>query len=199
MYLTRAFLDPRSSCHPPQRLGTRAPGCLPHLSPLRAGSRPSPMSYHPYTDHTPFHRNPQRSSVSFTGSLLGKQCRGRPGGTPSTCPHGILESTERGHSHQRTPEKAQPGSQASLPRAGGCDTGTPCCRGPCLPWVGGGHTAAGAPTQAGPALPAFSSSEASFPAKTVASGTVWPGTCKPTSSTTVPSCGVQLPYRGRLG
>ena len=135
----------------PQRLGTRAPGCPPTCLLLLRGhpapGRP-PCPVIP-TDHTPSvgtHETP----ASPSGAHCWKAVQGCPGGPHPRVPMASWRSTERGHSvtkghlrrhspghRPRSPELEDPAAQPS------------CCRGPCLPWVGGGHTAAGAPPQAG--------------------------------------------------
>ena len=65
-----------------------------------------------------------------------------------------------------------------------------------MPALGGRwpHCCRGTPSGLAQLSPAFSSPQkTSFPAKTVASGTVASGTCKPTSSTTVPAARVPAP------
>lgn len=184
-----------ASTHP-QRLGTCAPGCPPTCLPLHGHPAPGrpPCPIIP-TDHTPS-MGTHETPASPYGAHCWKAVQGPSWGTPSTCPHGILEIHRKGTQlHQRTPEKAQPRSQASLPRAGG-PRGTALMLQRAMPALGGRwpHCCRGTPSGWARLSPAFSSPQkTSFPAKTVASGTVASGTCKPTSSTTVPAARVPAP------
>ena len=139
----------------PQRLGTRAPGCPPicllllhgHPAP---GHAPCPIIP---TDHTPSTGTHETQHL-LVGLTVGKQCGGHPGGPHPRVPlaswrsiergHGVIKGHLRGHSPSHRPHSPKLEDPTAQPS---------CCRGPCLPWVGGGHTAAGAPPQAGPDSP----------------------------------------------
>lgn len=156
MYLTRTFFVPRSSWPPPtpSAWGHVHLDAHPPVSPstgTRLQAVPHVLSSLP-TILLPW--EPTRLQRLLTELTVGKQCRGHPGGPHPHVPMASWRSTERGHSfingHLR---RHSPGHRPRCLELEDPAAQPSCCRGPCLPWVGGGHTAAGAPPQAGPDSP----------------------------------------------